>query len=65
MSTKRRLKLKPSISRSKVTPKAKRKKITVLKLSGELLEVPKQRKKTGAIIAKFSKASPLIVVRGG
>ena len=65
MSTKRRLKLKPSISRSKVTPKAKRKKITVLKLSGELLEGPKQLKKTVAIIAKFSKESPLIVVHGG
>lgn len=65
MSIKHQLKLKPSTSGSKVTPKAKRAKITVLKLGGELLEGPKQLKKTVAVITKFAKESPLVVVHGG
>ena len=65
MSTNRRLKLKPSTSSAKVTPKAKRKKVTVLKLGGELLEGPKQLNKTVAVIDKFAKESPLVVVHGG
>ena len=65
MSIKHPLKLKPSTSGPKVTPKAKRAKVTVLKLGGELLEGPKQLKKTVALIAKFAKESPLVVVHGG
>ena len=65
MSTNRRLKPKSSTSSAKVTPKAKREKVTVLKLGGELLEGLKQLKKTVAVINKFAKESPLVVVHGG